>query len=54
MPGHGRSKNGVASLAYVPGIRVFFGLRRKQVVDGRNKSGHDGTGAATLPGWSEV
>jgi len=54
MPGHGRSKNGVASLAYVPGIRVFFGLRRKQVVDGRNKSGHDGTGAATLPGWSEA
>jgi hypothetical protein len=23
MPGHSRSKNGVASLAYVPGIHVF-------------------------------
>jgi len=23
MPGHSRSKNGVASLAYVPGIYVF-------------------------------
>ena len=24
MPGHSRSKNGVASLAYVPGIHVLF------------------------------
>jgi hypothetical protein len=24
MPGHSRSKNGVASLAYVPGIHVFY------------------------------
>jgi len=24
MPGHSRSKNGVASLAYVPGIHVFL------------------------------
>jgi hypothetical protein len=23
MPGHSRSKNGVASLAYVPGIHAF-------------------------------
>jgi hypothetical protein len=23
MPGHSRSKNGVASLAYMPGIHVF-------------------------------
>jgi hypothetical protein len=23
MPGHSRSKNGVASLAYAPGIHVF-------------------------------
>jgi hypothetical protein len=29
MPGHSRSKNGVASLAYVPGIHVFFGARPK-------------------------
>ena len=38
MPAHSRSKNGVASLAYVAGIHVFC----RQVVDGRNKSGHDG------------
>jgi hypothetical protein len=24
MPGHSRSKNGVASLAYVPGIHALF------------------------------
>jgi hypothetical protein len=24
MPGHSRSKNGVASLAYVPGIHVLL------------------------------
>jgi hypothetical protein len=24
MPGHSRSENGVASLAYVPRIQVFF------------------------------
>src|ERR1700686_1541929 len=29
MPGHSRSKNGVASLAYVPGIHVLFGTRPK-------------------------
>jgi hypothetical protein len=39
MPGHGRSKNGVASLAYVPGIHDCSG----KDVDGRNKSGHDET-----------
>ena len=38
MPAHSRSKNGVASLAYVAGIRVFA---PKQIVDGRNRSGHD-------------
>jgi hypothetical protein len=32
MPGHSRSKNGVASLAYVPGIHVFG---HKKDVDGR-------------------
>jgi hypothetical protein len=26
MPGHSRSKNGVALLAYVPGIHVFLSL----------------------------
>jgi hypothetical protein len=41
MPAHSRSKNGVASLAYVAGIHVF-GTARKQDVDGRDKPGHDG------------
>ncbi len=40
MAGHSRSKNGVASLAYVPAIHVFL-LADHQSVDGRNKSGHD-------------
>jgi hypothetical protein len=39
MPGHSRSKNGVASLAYVPGIHVLIYATKD--VDGRNKSGHD-------------
>jgi hypothetical protein len=39
MAGHSRSKNGVASLAYVPAIHVF--LRRKQDVDARAKPAHD-------------
>jgi hypothetical protein len=37
MPGHSRSKNGVASLAYVPGISVTGHSDR----DGRDKPGHD-------------
>ena len=40
MPGHSRSKNGVASLAYVPGIYVF-GEPHTKDVDGRDKPGHD-------------
>ena len=39
MPGHSRPKDGVASLAYVPGIHVFHFA--KQDVDGRVKPGHD-------------
>jgi len=39
MPAHSRSKNGVASLAYVAGIHVC--KPRSKDVDGRNKSGHD-------------
>jgi|GEM_PF-3386139 hypothetical protein len=39
MPGHSRSKNGVASLAYVPGIHAF--VRATKDVDGRVKPGHD-------------
>jgi hypothetical protein len=37
MPARGRSKNGVASLAYVAGIHVLSGVEPKDV-DGRNKS----------------
>jgi hypothetical protein len=41
MPGHSRSKNGVASLAYVPGIHVLQAVRQLKDVDGRNRSsGH--------------
>ena len=46
MPAHSRSKNGVASLAYVAGIHVF--TNRAKDVDGRNKSGHDGL---LTPSW---
>jgi hypothetical protein len=38
MPGHSRSKNGVAPLACVPGIHA---LAEKEDVDGRVKPGHD-------------
>jgi len=38
MAGHSRSKNGVASLAYVPAIHaLLFG----KDVDGRDKPAHD-------------
>jgi hypothetical protein len=40
MAGHSRSKNGVASLAYVPAIHVLLAAF-KQDVDARNKCGHD-------------
>jgi len=40
MPGHSRSKNGVASLAYLPGIHVW-NHRGMKDVDGRVKPGHD-------------
>jgi hypothetical protein len=41
MAGHSRSKNGVASLAYVPAIHVF--ARCKEDVDARDKPAHDGS-----------
>ena len=47
MPGQSRSKNGVASLAYVPGIHVFK-CYDKQDVDGRVKPGHDGIAYVTV------
>ncbi len=40
MPAHGRSKNGVVSLAYVAGIHVSFS-QLAEVVDGGDKPGHD-------------
>jgi hypothetical protein len=42
MPGHSRSKNGVASLAYVPGIHALL-PHMLEDVDGRDKPGHDGS-----------
>ena len=42
MPAHSRSKNGVASLAYVAGIHVFRERDKNKGVDGRDKPGHDG------------
>jgi hypothetical protein len=41
MAGHSRSKNGVASPAYVPAIHVFLILRITLDVDARHKAGHD-------------
>jgi hypothetical protein len=37
MAGHSRSKNGVASLAYVPAIHVLFAETRKDVDAGADK-----------------
>jgi hypothetical protein len=45
MPAHSRSKNGVASLAYVAGIHVLQHFRNKDV-EGRDKPGHDDLGCA--------
>jgi len=47
MPGHSRSKNGVLSHAYVPGIHALRTCVEKDV-DGRNKSGHDEMGIIRL------
>jgi hypothetical protein len=40
MAGHSRSKNGVASLAYVPAIHVL--QHGKKGLDARDKPAHDG------------
>ena len=40
MPARSGSKNGVASLAGIAGVRVF-GYTRLKDVDGRDKPGHD-------------
>jgi len=47
MPGHSRSKNGVASLAYVPGISLRW-ARCNSKRDGRDKPGHDGSKLAAV------
>jgi len=46
MAGHSRSKNGVASLAYVPAIHVF--ASSPDNVDARHKAGHDGRKLTSL------
>src|ERR1700685_3343557 len=48
MPGHSRSKNGVASLAYVPGIHALLVCETKDV-DGRDNVREDGV-ARLMPG----
>jgi hypothetical protein len=47
MAGHSRSKNGVALLAYVPGIHVW---QQRKNVDARHKAGHDAVEARTTRG----
>jgi hypothetical protein len=43
MPGHSRSKNGVASLAYGPGIHVFLAAAKTWMAGpSQAKPGHDG------------
>jgi hypothetical protein len=42
MAGHSRSKNGVASLAYVPAIHDLTLSAMEKDVDGRHKAGRDG------------
>jgi hypothetical protein len=41
MPGHSRSKNGVASLAYLPGAPIGSARRCVDERDGWDKPGHD-------------
>jgi hypothetical protein len=41
MAGHSRSKNGVASLAYVPAIHALLPSIVPEDVDARDKPGHD-------------
>jgi hypothetical protein len=43
MAGHSRSKNGIASLAYVPAIHVFICC--EQDVDARVKPAQDARGS---------
>ena len=64
MPAHSRSKNGVASLAYVAGIRIF--VPNKQDVDARDigersdavlrtaMRGHDAVGESHRPPVNKI
>jgi hypothetical protein len=49
MPGHSRSQNGVASLAYVPRIHVLAAFSAQKDVLGRDKPGHDGNCIKPIP-----
>ena len=48
MAGHSRSKNGVASLAYVLAIHAFRAWKKD--VDARDKRGHDASMISSRPG----
>jgi hypothetical protein len=50
MAGHSCSKNGVASLAYVPAIHVLSEPQCCKNVDARHKAGHDDYGNGDLRG----
>ena len=53
MVGHSRSKNGVASLAYVPAISHRDAIPCQPKRDARHKAGHDGCGLE-LHAWSLI
>jgi hypothetical protein len=53
MAGHSRSKNGVASLAFVPAIHVLE-FACLQDVDARHKAGHDDTEFGALVSKSHL
>jgi hypothetical protein len=50
MAGHSRSKNGVASLAYVPAVHVFvFSYAKNKAIDAQHKAGHGYCRRKTFP-----
>jgi hypothetical protein len=49
MPGHSRSKNGVVTLAYVPGISIRLARRCHRNRDCRVKPGNDEIANGMLP-----
>jgi hypothetical protein len=54
MAGHSRSKNGVASLAYVPAIRVFPSLAPKTWMPGTRFTLGLAEGQTRVPGMTET